>query len=576
MANRLSYVNYDYDELVQQLIDRLKAKGTWKDTYQSATGMTLIELYAYLANMLLYYIERRTEECFLGTAQNKSSIINLVRLLNYVPKRNVSAVGSVQFSISAAVEGRIYIPQYTEIYTANNIKFVTTAQGTIEAGSTTSNIITAIQGTKQQYVIYSDGSSNQEVNIEDTKVENDTHTGISSLRVYVDGREWTKVDSFLSSVPSDEYYMIRPELDDTITIVFGDNIRGKAPASGNAISIDYIRSDGSSGNVYETGKIINVTSPSVTYSYVDDDGVTQNGTATLLVTNITTMIGGDDAEGAEEIRTEAPNIFKTGDRLVTRTDFEAFLYNYPSIAEAYVWGENEETNPDYNMFNRVNIVLLLEGWQSPPAALKTLLEEAMYEKSMLTVKYEFIDADIFNVVPVLDVVVNSKYSLSTTQAEIEALLASLFELGKTAKFAENKRLSNLIEKVDGLESVKYIHMTLEVREPLTEDYSSGYWGVLVQSSSIKPETCRIFVGTTEIATDTDRNDGSNIGDFNSIESGYAVNGTVDYTTGEVLVDISPAPTSVVLRYQQDEDGDVVVGNNGICKLYSVDIQSIGY
>ena len=111
---------------------------------------------------------------------------------------------------------------------------------------------------------------------------------------------------------------------------------------------------------------------------------------------------------------------------------------------------------------------------------------------------------------------------------------------------------------------------------MTEDYSSGYWGISAKSSSIKPETCRIFVGTTEIATDTDRNDGSNIGDFNSIESGYAVNGTVDYTTGEVLVDISPAPSSVIIRYQQDEDGDVVVGNNGICKLYSVDIQSIGY
>lgn len=576
MANRLSYVNYDYDQLVQQLIDRLKAKGTWKDTYESATGMTLIELYAYIANMLLYYIERRTEECFLGTAQNKSSIINLVRLLNYVPKRNVSAVGSVQFSISEAVEGRIYIPQYTEIYTANNVKFVTTAQGTIEAGSTTSNIITAIQGTKEQYVIYSDGSSNQEVSIEDAKVENDTHTGISSLKVYVEGREWTKADSFLSSISSDEHYMIRPELDDTITIVFGDNIRGKAPSSGESITVHYIRSDGSSGNVYETGKIINVTSPSVTYSYVDDDGVTQYGTATLSVTNTTTMIGGDDAESAEEIRTEAPNIFKTGDRLVTKSDFEAFLYNYPSIAEAYVWGENEETNPDYDMFNKVKIVLLLEGWQSPPAALKTLLEEAMYEKSMLTVKYEFIDADVFNVIPVLDVVVNSKYSLSTTQAEIETLLSSLFELGNTAKFAENKRLSNLIEEVDALASVKYLHMTLEVREVLTEDYSSGYWGITVQSDTVKPGTCRIFSGTTEIAIDTARNDGSDMGDFNSIESGYTVTGTVDYSTGEVLLDISPAPSSVIIRYQQDAEGDIEVGNDGICKLYSTNVESIGY
>jgi hypothetical protein len=91
----LDYANYDFDTLTQQLIDRLKANpdSPWKDTYRSSTGQMLIELYAYIANLVLYYIERRAEESYIETAQLKSSVVNLVRLVGYIPNRAVSATG---------------------------------------------------------------------------------------------------------------------------------------------------------------------------------------------------------------------------------------------------------------------------------------------------------------------------------------------------------------------------------------------------------------------------------------------------------------------------------------------------
>ncbi len=83
MPNVLNYAgDYSFDAMVTALENRLKATDAWRDTYESATGQMLIEFHAYVANMVLFYLERRAEESYWATAQNKSSLINLARLIN--------------------------------------------------------------------------------------------------------------------------------------------------------------------------------------------------------------------------------------------------------------------------------------------------------------------------------------------------------------------------------------------------------------------------------------------------------------------------------------------------------------
>lgn len=579
-ADKLSYVDYDFNDLVRQLQDRLRARETWKDTYISATGQTLIELYAYVANLMLYYIERRAEECYLSTARNKSSIINLVQLLGYSPKRNISSTGTAQFSVTTPPEGTIFIDAGTRVSTASGVQFVTTEQGTIAKGSTVSNAIRIVQGVRQTITVSSTGAANQQVLIDSTTVENNTYSDFKTLRVFVGTREWTQVSSFLRSGTADRHFVVRSNLDDTVTVVFGDNLRGAVPANGRLIRIEYLDSSGNAGNVYEVNKVDTVLSPSVSFSYTDENNVPQTGTRTLSVENTSAITGGSDRETAEEIRNEAPAVFQTGDRLVIRSDFEAFLVNTENIIEVRVWGENEELrgeNSNFEMFNVVKIVLLLQEWQRPLQDTKNRLEDKLYEKSLMTVKYEFVDAVIFEVVPVLEVVVNRKYALSTTQAEIESALREQFKLGSTAKFGQAKRVSNLVEKVDSIDAVKYLHMVLEIREELTDTETSGEWEGLLQSDTVKPGTVKLYDGTTLLAVDS--YDGSNdmIGTFVAVDEETIINGTINYAAKEVQVEVVPSPEGTLsIRYQQDEGGDVIVGNEGICKLHSVDITSIKY
>jgi len=562
-TNPLSYVDYDFDNLKNELINRLKETDAWKDTYQSSTGTMIIDFYAYVGNLLMYYLERRAEECYINTAQNRSSILNLVKLINYTPKRKVSALGTLQFSLSEASTKIIHIPEYTECQTADGVKYLTNRDVSIIPPST-SVTVEGIQGEFVELTFTSDGTATQTFSISDTSVENTAYT------VKIDGITWTEVTTFLSSTSTSKEYRLEHELDDTLTLIFGDGVHGVIPDNSSIITFGYVQSSGADGNVYQTSLISTLNN--IIYDE-DNDAVT-----TVSVTNSTTFTGGDNEEGIEEIRSEAPKVFATGERAVTRADYIALLHNYPSIATANAWGENEESSPNYDMFNTVRLCILLEDWEYPTASFETTLGVYLKTLSMMTVKYEFIDAEILNVIPTLDILVNLNYSLSQTQADVEAILDERFVLGSTTKLGDHKRYSNLIKYIDALDSVNYHHLVLEIRKNLESGYTSAYdYGETLEAVPIKLESAKLYA-TTDAGADILMATDDGAGGWTDVSSTYTITGSIDYDTGEVNVEFEPDTfiSGPYIRYQQDADGDIEVTENQICYLYDTDITDISY
>lgn len=568
-ANPLSYVNYDFDDLVANIQNRLKSKGAWLDIYRDGTGEMLIEFLAYVANLGLYYTERRAEETYLPTAKLLSSIKNIVAVLNYQARRKTSSIGVLTFSISSVLTKIVYIPKYTECQTSSGTKFVTNESIAIEKGQTSADA-TSIQGELIQKEITSDGSTEQEYLINDEDVENSADTSNPTFRVIVNGTEWTKVSSFLYSTPTSEHFRVINEPEGTVSVLFGDDVNGKAPESGTTILIQYIRTEGVDGNVIYSDAASITTLNSTVY---DEDGTI----VTVTVSHDASFLGGSDEETIEAIRYNAPRIFSTGDRAVTKEDFNAIIENYSSVASTNVWGENEEAEAagdtaDYEMLNKVKICLVLQSWELPDTTFKATLSDYLYDLSMIAVKYEFVDPTFLLVIPVLRVKVNTGYSLSQTQADIEDELNNQFELGNTTKLGTMMKYSNVLSALDELEGVSYIAMTFEIEKSLSAVYDSMYdWGEALDATDILPESARLFIDDVYVTTDVDG--GSGTGTF-SDAGDYIISGTINYSTGVVLLDISPEPSTVHIRYQQDSNNSITPGLNEICKLEDVDVQSI--
>jgi hypothetical protein len=162
--------------------------------------------------------------------------------------------------------------------------------------------------------------------------------------------------------------------------------------------------------------------------------------------------------------------------------------------------------------------------------------------------------------------------LSATQTAIEAALAAQFTLGSTTKLGTTIRYSNVISAIDDLTGVAYVDMILNIRKALSATYSSfNDWGATLEATDIKAETVKLYIDNVLVTTDTDDGDGT--GSFSSAGA-YTISGDVDYSTGVLTVDISPTPSNVHVRYEQDQQRNIVPTFNEIAKLYSVNVESI--
>ena len=576
----LNYTNYNFEDILSQLQNKLAETDSWKDIYRSSTGETFMELWAGTANLILYYIERRAEESYLDTAQNKSSINNLVRLINYTPKRKTSATGVLTFTLAVANAYDIVIPRFTPCQTTSGIKILTNAETFISAGSLVASDIAAIQGTLGTVQQTADGTSELEININSTAVENSASATNPSIIIYVDGVLWTKVSSFIESIGISTHYRVITNNDDTIKIKFGNNVKGKIPEDGSTILIQYVISDGLAGNIYAAST---VTTINKVINNHNGDAVTNISVSNVppLGSTDASISGGDDAEDMEEVRYEAPRVFATGDRAVTRTDFVAILENMPSIISANVWGENEEavaagTTSDYEMLNKIKICVILGNWAVADTTVQAQVTADLYDQSIIAVKYEYVDPTILNIIPVLSVITYKGESQSAVQNDIETALEAQFALGSTARLGESVHYSNVISEIDAIDGISYHNMYFEIRKDLTAvSWTGGFDFVeTLEAHPILRSSVKLFAKVDGVDVQLAVDDGDGV--FTDTYVGYATAGTIYYDTGEIAISVDPASgtSDYYIRYQQDEERNLIVGFNEICKLYDVDITSI--
>ena len=66
----------------------------WTDRSEADPGVLLIELFAYMGDVLAYYLDRVASESFLATATEPRSVLNLLRLIGYQLNPPVAATNS--------------------------------------------------------------------------------------------------------------------------------------------------------------------------------------------------------------------------------------------------------------------------------------------------------------------------------------------------------------------------------------------------------------------------------------------------------------------------------------------------
>ena len=97
----VNYLSKDFDSIKRDLIDYLRRyfPDDYNDFNDASGGMAIIELLAYVGDMMSFYIDRQVNEGFLDRAIERKNIFSLAQNLGYQPKFARPAV--VNLSISA-------------------------------------------------------------------------------------------------------------------------------------------------------------------------------------------------------------------------------------------------------------------------------------------------------------------------------------------------------------------------------------------------------------------------------------------------------------------------------------------
>ncbi len=88
----IDYLSRDYAGLRQLLLDRLSTVApAWTDRNAADTGVTIVEIFAYLGDLLAAAQDAVSAEAYLGTARRRVSVARHARLLDYTMHQGAAA-----------------------------------------------------------------------------------------------------------------------------------------------------------------------------------------------------------------------------------------------------------------------------------------------------------------------------------------------------------------------------------------------------------------------------------------------------------------------------------------------------
>jgi len=359
------YTDKDFDSLRARLINLVRsAFPAWTDFNVANFGNIMMELFAHVGDVVLYYQDNQSRESRITTAQLRQSLLGLAKLVGYTPGGASAATAEVVVTLGAPPIGNVTFAAGDLCRTleiTDPVVFQVLGDVTIVALTDPPTAVLQVEHSlTAQETFTSTGLPNQEFTLSDTPYL-DASASISAA----DGA-YSQVDDFLSSTSTDRHYTVTVDENDRATVTFGNGINGAIPQG--TITVDYKSGGGDDGNV-EAGSIRKLDS-----SYTDHLGNPQ----VVTVTNPSAASGGSNRDTIEEIREDAPESLRVLNRTVAREDYEINALRVAGVSRALMLTSNERASIDENAGM---LHIIPDGGGLPTQTLKDAVE------TMVTVTY---------------------------------------------------------------------------------------------------------------------------------------------------------------------------------------------
>lgn len=460
-----------YNDLIRQIPNFLPE---WTSRSSSDFGIVLLELYAYVGDILSYYIDRISNEAFLSTAVQRASVLAISSMLDYRPRSAAPSTVLLQFTITIG-SGSQTVPKGTQVQTSGTsllppVVFETDEDLIIPGNSVAtpqySGTVTATQG--QTISNESVGTSNGQINQQFKLLGSPVIDGSIQIFVNETGTPalWRFVDHILDAGSLDTVYSTWTDSNDIVHIVFGDNVNGRAPNSGATITATYRVGGGASTNV--GANTINI--------------LIQNLTYVVNVTNPSGASGGDDVESLDSIRMNAPKAIATLNRAVTLDDYAVLALKVPGVLHA---------SAAASVYTNILLYLCPVGGGTPTTDLADRVQDYLSTRKMINATITIQDPVYIDVNVTVEINVLPQYNRTQIQQNVSNAIIELFTLNDV-DFAKRITLSSIYHAINKTEGVDYGTVTMLAR---ADGPQTGTDDAIMATDEI-PESGIILVSST--------------------------------------------------------------------------------
>jgi len=575
------YVNLDFDQIKTSIRDYLRANTNFTDyDFEGSNLSIIIDALAYNTYTTAYNTNMAANECFLDSATLRENVVSLARNIGYVPRSRRSARARISFTVDGLVDTSTLtinagvicngagentnfifcIPEDITVPVVNGFAEFTNIE--IYEGVFISQTFTVDTSLfNQRYIL-----DNSFIDTSTIKVKVKSSSSATSSVTY------TQIDNIVGVTSTSNSYLLQEIEDERYELIFGDNVIGKKLSNSNVITVSYIVTDGRDGNgASEFSFVGNIT---------NQDGAAINADLISLVSTDEKSRDGDDIESISSIKYFAPRIYSSQYRAVTASDYESVLgFIYPNVESVTAFG-GEEMNPP--RFGKVFISVKPRNGDFLSDQTKRELIQRLKSYAVAGIVPEFIDLKYLyvelNTTPYYNPSLND--DPDNLKTGVSNALTQYSRSIDVNKFGGRFKYSKAVSLIDSVDSSITSNITLvTIRRNLKAvlgqfaQYEVCYGNMFhTQESAYNVVSTGFTIegvtGIVYLADEVINREKGRIFFFTYTEGGTPNivkknAGTVDYMTGEVLIDtvniLSTVIANGVIEIQAIPHSNDIVG-----------------
>ena len=575
-SNKLEISAVDFDQIKVNLKTFLQSQSEFQDYNFEGSGFAiLLDLLAYNTHYLSYNTNVVANEMFLDSADLRSSIVSLAKMLGYTPTSPRAPIANIDILINNGTGTSVTMTKGTVFTTSvdgTSYQFVTNADFTIapssgvyrfsgvnifEGSLTTFKYTANTSDPDQKFIIQSSraDTSTLRVRVQNSSVDTTTTT-------------YTLATGITELSATSKVYFIQETEDGRFEVYFGDGIIGQSLADGNIVILEYI--------VTNTIDANGASSFSLSGSI---DGFTN-----VTITTNSSAQGGSVGQTKESIRFNAPLQYAAQDRAVTTTDYETLVREiYPNAQSVSAWGGEDDETPVYGV---VKIAIKAASGSTLTDATKNSIITQLKKFNVASVRPQIIDPETTTLLLTSNVKYDERATTKTADTLRSEIINAIitYNTNTLQQFDSMFRYSKIVQLIDDTDtSILSNITTLKIRKTFTPTISvSTRYDIYFRNAVYNPHTGHKSAsgGVLESSGFKVPND-NNIYFLDDDGSGnvrryYLVSGvrtyvnntqgTINYTTGQITINsltvasvenIRGASSTVIELTVQPNSNDII-------------------